>query len=178
MDRFVYYSKSAAGAMPGKGANEQLASTTPSDRYAKLASMPGWRKVLSQFHVEEFEFDGCTFRTAEHAWHYTKLKTIGQSDKADEFTTDKGRDIGMRSPAYAKRAGGKRGIHAMSKEEILTWDALKREKIDDMLYAKFSSCALAREVLEATGNAEVLHYERGPKFVDLLSRVRDRLRRD
>jgi hypothetical protein len=30
-------------------------------------------------------------------------------------------------------------------------------KIDDMLHAKLSSCALAREVLEATKNAEVLH---------------------
>lgn len=173
-DRLVYYSKSR-DAKPGQGANERLGETSSGHAYDELSTIRGWRKVLSQFHDEVFDYDGHSFSSAEHAWHYVKLKTIGQPQKARLFARESGSDVAMGSANEAKRAGGKRGLHAMSPPEVATWELRKREAVEDMLYAKFSSSALARRVLLATGDAELLHYERGPKLVDLLSRVRDRL---
>ena len=174
-DRLVYYSKSK-DAKPGQGANERLGATTPGDAYEELGAIRGWRKVLSQFHPEVFEYDGHSFTTAEHAWHYVKLKMIGHPNKARLFARESGSALAMGSALDAKRAGGKRGVHSMSADEVARWELEKRRAVEDMLYAKFSSSALARRVLLATGDAELLHYERGPKLVDLLSAVRARVR--
>ena len=136
------------------------------------------RKVLSQFHDEVFSYDGHSFQSAEHAWHYIKLKTVNQVEKALTFTMESESMVAMGTALHAKRAGGRRGVHSMTHEEIVVWEQSKRDKVEEMLYAKFSSSELARTVLLATGDAELLHYERGPKFVDLLSRVRRRLQED
>ena len=135
-----------------------------------------WRRILSQFHEEEFEYDSYHFKTAEHAWHYVKLCTINQHEKAYQFTLESQSRLALGNALEAKKAGGRRGIHTMTSEEIREWEQKKVQSVEKMLLAKFNSSDLAKQVLMATGDAQVLHYERGPKYTDLLSRVRMMIR--
>lgn len=158
-DVFVYGSKSAHVA-PGLGKNEAL--TSSAELYAPLSAIRNWRRVLSQFHQEEFVYDGHTFATAEHAWHYAKLQAVDQAALAQEFAIESNSPLSRESPQKAKSAGGKNGIYRMSKSEIARWEAVLTERIADVLYAKFSQSPVARKVLIATRDATLFH---------LLSRV-------
>ena len=63
MSKFAFYSKSADAA-PGKGINESLKTGSV---YPGLAKIDNWRRVLSNFFLCQFKYDGKTFSSAEHA---------------------------------------------------------------------------------------------------------------
>jgi hypothetical protein len=56
------------------------------DVYPELAQLKDWRKVLSNFHVDPFEYEGHTYRSIEHAFHAAKLKEV-YPDALVRFTT-------------------------------------------------------------------------------------------
>ena len=42
--------------------------------FAELASMVGWRKVLSNFYMAPFKLDNRTWNSVEHYYHANKFK--------------------------------------------------------------------------------------------------------
>ena len=103
---FQFYSKSADKPLPGKGAGETIEPRNIK-KFADLASMPGWRKVLSNFYMGPFKLDNRTWNSVEHYYHANKFKK-GHPKFYQEFTVESGTDI-SKDPAFAKAAGGKTG---------------------------------------------------------------------
>jgi len=63
-DKLFYYSKSA-NKQVGKGVNEFVSNYND---YNELNKIKDWRKMLSNFYVAEFTYNGKTYYTAEHAF--------------------------------------------------------------------------------------------------------------
>ncbi len=72
MDRFYFYSKSFDN-YPGKGNGE-----IGNEDYLELNKHKNWRKVLSNFHVYPFIFEGKTYNTIEHAFQSKKISIVNQ----------------------------------------------------------------------------------------------------
>jgi len=68
-DKLFYYSKSA-NKQVGKGVNEFVSNYND---YNELNKIKDWRKMLSNFYVAEFTYNGKTYYTAEHAFQ-AKIK--------------------------------------------------------------------------------------------------------
>ena len=79
---FQFYSKSQ-NSKPGKGSGEKI----PKERileFAELASIPNWRRMLSNFYIlqDPFILDGKRWRTVEHYYQGSKFK----NDNLDFYT--------------------------------------------------------------------------------------------
>ena len=61
-DKLLFYSKSADKAT-GKGSNEIVQDAS---LYTQLNDIKDWRKMLSNFHMCVFKYDGYTYNTIEH----------------------------------------------------------------------------------------------------------------
>jgi hypothetical protein len=68
-DRLYFYSGSA-DVPPGQGVHERVADPA---RYAALAGVRHWRRMLSNFWPAEFALGQCTYRTVEHAFQAAKI---------------------------------------------------------------------------------------------------------
>lgn len=180
---FQFYSKSSDKPLPGKGAGEKI-SPESQKKYSKLASLVGWRKVLSNFNMARFELDGKTWNSVEHYYHANKFKK-NHPKFYDLFAVESDSKI-SKSTAFAKAAGGKTGKYAKEK-----WRRDKKIKMDEDFFssgrnqivmekgqfAKYSQNDIAKNVLLATLDAKLQHHVRGSPpivFYDTM-RVRDRL---
>lgn len=61
-DVFCFFSNSKS-VYPGTGTGESLSS---SFRYEDLSQVADWRKVLSNFHVAKFRYDGLTWNSIQY----------------------------------------------------------------------------------------------------------------
>ena len=164
---FQFYSKSADKPLPGKGAGETIEPRNIKN-FADLASMPGWRKVLSNFYMGPFKLDNRTWNSVEHYYHANKFKK-GHPKFYQEFTVESGTDI-SKDPVFAKAAGGKTG-----KYKKKDWKRPKEITIDEDFFssgrnqqameagqrAKYSQNEVAKDVLLATKDAKLQHHVRG-----------------
>jgi predicted NAD-dependent protein-ADP-ribosyltransferase YbiA (DUF1768 family) len=164
---FQFYSKSADKPLPGKGAGE-IIEPRNIKKFADLASMPGWRKVLSNFYMGPFKLDNRTWNSVEHYYHANKFKK-GHPKFYQEFTVESGTDI-SKDPVFAKAAGGKTG-----KFKKKDWKRPKEIVIDEDFFssgrnqqvmeagqrAKYSQNEVAKDVLLATKDAKLQHHVRG-----------------
>jgi predicted NAD-dependent protein-ADP-ribosyltransferase YbiA (DUF1768 family) len=188
-DKFLFYSKSVDDP-PGEGKIGKSLSENKNtnDSYAELEKIKDWRKVLSNFYVCEkpFEFDGKHFNSAEHAFHYAKFKTTGHIDKANSFTVESSSKIGLEKKEIenVKSYGGKGKMGLkLNTDEIIKWEKARTKSLSDILLAKFTQCAKAREVLLATKDAELYHsvIKRGEpaheEHWDYLEEIRSLLRK-
>jgi predicted NAD-dependent protein-ADP-ribosyltransferase YbiA (DUF1768 family) len=171
-DRLCFYSRSADGKAPGKGAGEHVADPRA---YRALAGIKGWRKVLSNFHAgAPFEFRGRTYRTIEHAFQAAKI-AIADPAKAHLFSLDSGDAIGRGDGGVAQKH---RKLVRLDGAQLARWDAVKDAVMAAAAEAKYAACAEARRVLCATGAAELWHIVgRGapPARFAHLERIRARL---
>lgn len=154
MDQLFYFSGSA-NKKAGFGYNEKVSNCS---EYKELNSIKHWRRILSNFYVCEFVYNGKTYKTAEHAFQGEKIATVDKKT-AEWFTIESGHFIGNTESGLMARRNRKLVI--LNKKQIKEWDSLKHTIMRNILLAKFSQNALPKKVLLLTKNAILLHGARG-----------------
>jgi predicted NAD-dependent protein-ADP-ribosyltransferase YbiA (DUF1768 family) len=149
MDSFSFYSKSA-DKKPGKGANEFVADP---EKYTELSKIKDWRKVLSNFHVSPFVFEGKWYNTIEHVFQSKKIALVDPV-KADFFTLLNGHEIGQGDGLVAQK---NRKLVVLKNPDLDTWFRISGDVMERAAIAKFSQCPEAMHVLQLTGDAELWH---------------------
>lgn len=164
---FQFYSKSSGKTKPGKGVGEKIKKER-SVEFGDLATIPDWRKVLSNFYITKVPFvlDGKHWTSVEHFYHASKFKK-DNPEFYNQFSIDSKSEL-SKDPAMAKGAGGKTGKY---KGKILRPKGIK---IDDDFFSsgenekamfrgqmsKYNSDLLAKKVLLSTKNAKLQHFVR------------------
>lgn len=148
-DKLFFYSKSKHVA-PGKGANEEVEDATI---YAELAKVKDWRRVLSNFHVCPFKYDGYTYNTIEHAFQAKKIALVNPQ-KALKFTVESGDALGQGDGDAARK---NRKAEVLDAKTLTTWNAMKDKVMYDASVAKYNACSESAAVLLATQNAQLWH---------------------
>jgi len=154
-DILSFYSGSP-NRSPGLGPHERISSMS---RYKELDQIIYWRRKLSNFAVAPFQLDGKTWRTVEHYFQAQKLRLV-DPELAETFTVESGTDLGTEGTGLDAR--NMRKAKLLSKELLKVWDSQKDEVMARAWAAKFSQNKEMKEVLLATGEAELWHS--GPRI--------------
>jgi predicted NAD-dependent protein-ADP-ribosyltransferase YbiA (DUF1768 family) len=167
-DQLFFFSKSAHKPA-GKGSNEYVAQ--PLD-YKDLNAIPHWRKILSNFYVCPFQWNNRTWNSVEHAFQACKIGMV-DPEKGEWFTLESGHEIGKGDGLVARK---NRKLIVLNSMQLYKWNQIKSEKMEEILYAKFSQVDLAQKVLKCTRNATLLHSTRGPALRQVeLENVRQKI---
>lgn len=148
-DILCFFSRSK-DSVPGYGKNESVKNCLD---YSELIDTPHWRRVLSNFHVAEFEYNGYHWNTVEHAFQASKVGLIDK-DLAYNFTRESASSLGLGDGLEARKH---RKVVILPRDKLLEWNSIKSEIMKKILLAKFTQVDLARRVLLATGSAELWH---------------------
>eukprot|EP00112_Aurelia_sp_Birch-Aquarium-sp1_P010728 Seg2284.6 transcript_id=Seg2284.6/GoldUCD/mRNA.D3Y31 product="N-glycosidase YbiA" protein_id=Seg2284.6/GoldUCD/D3Y31 len=180
---FQFYSKSTDKPSPGLGAGERITEANKA-KYHELASIKGWRKVLSNFYMASFELDGKTWNSVEHFYQANKFKKRNPKFYY-QFTVESDSEI-SKNPAIAKGAGGKtgkfKGQQIRPKNVVMDHDFFSYGRNEEVMeraqMAKYIQNEKARQVLLATNDAKLQHFVRGHDSVVFYNtmRVRQKLR--
>lgn len=122
--------------------------------YARLAARPGWRQVLSNFHVCPFAFQGRTYRTVEHAFQAAKIR-LESPQAAELFSVESRSNLGARGDGLAARK--ERKMVRLSPAKLAAWDSFSQEVMAQIARAKYAQCPEARAVLLDTMDAQLWH---------------------
>ena len=153
-DKLFYYSKSA-NKQAGKGVNEFVSNY---NEYDELNKIKDWRKMLSNFYVAEFNYNGNTYYTAEHAFQAKKIELV-DSAKAYFFCIESGNIIGTTNDGNIARKNRKLVI--LDDESIKIWNKIKHNIMKEILICKFTQNNELCNVLLLTKKAILLHGAKG-----------------
>jgi len=181
---FQFYAKSNPNALPGMGAGEKIPETEKI-HFHKLATFDNWRRKLSNFWNEPFMLDGHTWQSVEHYYQGSKFKN-NNHDFYLKFSLDSRSELSA-DPVLAKAAGSKSGKlnhSAIIRPSRITIDpdffnhGRSEREMENAMFAKFSQNQRLKDMLLATRNAKLVHYQRGarPEVYQHLMRVRHKLR--
>lgn len=152
-DRLLFWSRSPDGRAPGSGTGELVADAAA---YAELATVPHWRRVLSNFWETAHPIDdgdGRLYRTVEHGFQAHKI-ALADAAAARRFEADSGDPIGEGGGLTAQK---NRKLVKLGAVAIAEWDAASWEDMHQLHLCKFGQDELSRFVLAATGDAELWH---------------------
>jgi ribA/ribD-fused uncharacterized protein len=148
-DRLHFFSNSA-DVPPGQGVHERVADP---GRYAALAGVRHWRRMLSNFWPADFRLGDRTYRTVEHAFQGAKIALVDPV-LAERFALDSGTELSQGDGAVARKH---RKAALLDDAQLSTWDGMKHGVMRDAMRAKFGQHAALAEVLVATVPAELWH---------------------
>jgi hypothetical protein len=170
------FNKKSRDDIPGKGKAGGGESVADPTIYEELASIPNWRRVLSNMYVKPnvdrnveplFELDGHKWASVEHWYHANKYKyNIDSNEKYKNFylgfTLDSNSQY-CKDPVKALRVGGKRGTldgKAFRPKDIVmdpNFESIKASVMKDGQRAKYNQDKLSQKVLLATKSAKLVH---------------------
>lgn len=148
-DKLYFYSKSK-DVLPGKGANEVI---NKPELYKELAKISNFRKVLSNFHVCLFKYDGYTYKTIEHVFQAKKIAIVSDVD-AYRFTIESNDPIGKGDGNIAQK---NRKLIKLTPEQLAQWDKIKNKIMYESSLEKYKQCPEALHILKSTNNAQLWH---------------------
>lgn len=172
---FSFYSKSGDKPLPGKGPGEKITNDKIKE-YTKLASIPQWRKKLSDYWVEPFLLDDHKWSSVEHYYQASKFKRMNP-DFYLSFSIDYGKEL-AKDAAMAKAAGSKEAKYNGTLLRPLDvqvdpdfFGARDNESKNKARKAKFTQSEDLKDLLLATKTAKLVHQQKGKKpiiFDDLM----------
>lgn len=148
-DKLCYYSKSK-NAPVGKGTNEYVKDISI---YRELNGIDNWRKILSNFYVEPFMYEGYNYNSVEHAFQAQKIMIVDKQ-KAYWFTLDSKHYIGMGNGEVAQK---NRKLVVLNKEQLNYWNSIKYDAMKNITEQRIIQSEIYRKVLFLTQNAELWH---------------------
>ena len=176
---FQFYSKSNDKPLPGKGNGEKIPKEKVKE-FSELAKIPSWRKKLSNFWEEEFELDGHKWLSVEHYYQGSKFKNNNNKYYL-EFSLDSGSNL-SKDPAMAKAAGGKTGKLNNKQfrppdikvdDDFFTTDR-NIEEMNRAQLAKFMQSDQLKQMLVATKDAKLMHFQRGSEPIEFTNLMKIR----
>ena len=149
MDTLYFFSKSK-DVLPGKGCNEFVNDI---EEYKDLANIKDWRKILSNFYIYPFEYDGKRWNTAEHAFQSKKIEIVDK-ETSFLFSLDSNSDLSKGNGEVARKH---RKIKLLSLSQQKEWNSIKHKVLYAILFEKFTQCEIARIVLTETKHSILTH---------------------
>jgi len=172
---FQFYNKSSNNPAPGKGVGETIRKE---DRllFSELASIPEWRRKLSNLWVQPFQLDGHTWNSVEHYYQASKFKENNPHFYAT-FSIDANPEGDLsKDPSMAKDAGSKDGKYKGKKirpSEVKMDPNFESKHVEVMkkaLKEKFKDPEM-NKLLKATKNAKLNQYVKSSPpivFIELM----------
>jgi predicted NAD-dependent protein-ADP-ribosyltransferase YbiA (DUF1768 family) len=166
---FQIYNKSGTDK-PGHGPGEYIPSGMK-HLFTPLLKFPNWRRALTNMAESPFILDGRTWFTVEHYYQGCKFKKHNH-DFYLQFSMDSKSEI-SKNPELAKAAGSDSGIFkgVLYRPKAVTIDrdffssGRGTQALASAVEAKFRQNADMRNILLATLNAKIYHFQRGERPV-------------
>ena len=146
-DKLYFFSKSK-DVPPGKGTNEIVADESLYNDLPK-----DWRKMLSNFHVAPFKYDGYTWNTIEHVFQAKKIALV-DPEKSLWFTLESDHEIGKGDGNVARK---NRKLVVLNKSDLAKWATMRNTIMHEAAFEKYKQHKDLARVLLATNCAELWH---------------------
>jgi predicted NAD-dependent protein-ADP-ribosyltransferase YbiA (DUF1768 family) len=179
---FVFYSKSSDKPLPGKASGEKIAKGKEKE-YSGLASIPQWRKKLSNMWTAPFHLHNKQWATVEHYYQASKFKNENP-DIYESFSLDSGSELSNNAELAKKIGNGKmkkfdkyivkkvegdkdkRPVNDDISNEYQyeidkDFEQRSKKEMEDAIWAKFSQNKDMGDLLLQTKKAKLLHYSKG-----------------
>jgi predicted NAD-dependent protein-ADP-ribosyltransferase YbiA (DUF1768 family) len=162
---FRYYEKSANNP-PGDNNGEKL-PVEVTLMFAPLASIPDWRKKLSNSWIQSFSLDGHKWASVQHYYEACKFKK-NNPDFYLDFSLDSKTEL-SKNVDMAKSAGSKTGKYqgTVIREKHVSIDPQFYSNVDTVLYdaqlAKYTQNADLKRILMSTLNAKLIYHAKGAR---------------